>query len=151
MARKKLTKEERHQVYEIFGGRCAYCGCKINENNFEADHLEPVRELDGEMLNPENDDISNFFPSCKSCNRLKGSLPIEYFRKKIEDQLRQFNEYNSHFRLMIRFNLIKPTPHKVRFYFEDARKTLYNKLSDNQKDIDKDIQDVVNDNFYEIL
>ena len=118
MTRKKLTKEERHGVYMKYGGHCAYCGCKIEESKFEADHIKAVRELDGEMLNPKNDDISNFYPSCISCNRLKGSLPLEYFRKRIEAQLEMFERDNSQFRLLERFNLIKKTPHKIEFYFE---------------------------------
>jgi len=118
MKRKKLTKEQRLAIFNMYSGHCAYCGCVISENKFDVDHLKSVREMHGVMLNPENDVISNLVPSCRSCNRRKGSLPLECFRKSIEDQLNQFRKYGSSFAIMERYKQIKATPHKVKFYFE---------------------------------
>lgn len=37
--RRKLTAAERQQIYEKFGGRCAYCGCEITIKEMQADQL----------------------------------------------------------------------------------------------------------------
>ena len=52
--RRKLTAAERQQIYEKFGGRCAYCGCKITIKDMQADHVVPLH-LGGA------DDISNLY------------------------------------------------------------------------------------------
>lgn len=36
--RKKLTKIQRKIVYDKTGGRCAYCGCELEINNFHVDY-----------------------------------------------------------------------------------------------------------------
>jgi len=118
MSRKKITKEQRHDIFLRFHGRCAYCGCGINEDKFEVDHVEAIRELGGEILNKDNDNLDNLFPSCCSCNRLKSSLPLEYFRKKIENQVAQFERDSANFRLIERFEQIKIVPKPVIFFFE---------------------------------
>jgi len=38
-----LTKNQRAELREMFGGRCAYCGCELPEKGWHADHIEPVR------------------------------------------------------------------------------------------------------------
>jgi len=118
MSRKKLSKEQRTKIFNMYDGHCAYCGCKIDINKFDVDHLKPVREIDGKMMNPELDNVFNMVPSCKSCNRRKGSLSLEYFRENIEAQVSQYRKYSSGFSLMERYAQIKATPHKVKFYFE---------------------------------
>lgn len=86
-----LTKKQRADLYAMFDGRCAYCGCKLPEKGWHADHIEPVlrewwkkrvkkywKMVDGKptlvketqkvgMLKPQNDVFENFFPSCQSC------------------------------------------------------------------------------------
>ena len=44
--RKKFTKSERQQIYDMFNGHCAYCGCEITLKQMQADHIEPL-ELGG--------------------------------------------------------------------------------------------------------
>lgn len=36
---KVMTKKQRQEVYDKFGGRCAYCGCELGKR-WHADHLE---------------------------------------------------------------------------------------------------------------
>ena len=60
--RRKLTAAERQQIYEKFGGRCAYCGCEITIKDMQADHVVPLH-LGGE------DDISNLYPACRNLVR----------------------------------------------------------------------------------
>ena len=55
--RKKFTKSERQQIYDMFNSHCAYCGCEITLQQMQADHIEPL-ELE----------ISNLYPSCRSAS-----------------------------------------------------------------------------------
>ena len=68
--RRKLTAAERQQIYEKFGGRCAYCGCEITIKDMQADHVVPLH-LGGE------DDISNLYPACRACNHYKSTYTVE--------------------------------------------------------------------------
>ena len=37
----KLSKKQREELKQKFGGHCAYCGIELGER-WQADHLEPV-------------------------------------------------------------------------------------------------------------
>ncbi|EAT1503731.1 HNH endonuclease, partial [Salmonella enterica] len=81
----KISKIQRAELRMKFGGRCAYCGCKLPEKGWHADHVEPVRrdfELvrapvgsgvthvarsTGKVMHPELHAIENLFPSCAPC------------------------------------------------------------------------------------
>ena len=64
-----LSKKKREALRMKFGGKCAYCGCELNQR-WQADHIEPVRRISrwergidgrtrtvytGEMERPDND------------------------------------------------------------------------------------------------
>ena len=70
--RRKLSNIERQQLYDMFEGHCAYCGCEITLKQMQADHVEPL-ELGGA------DNISNLFPTCRSCNHYKHSITLSIF------------------------------------------------------------------------
>ena len=36
-----MTKKQRQEVFDKFGGRCAYCGCELGKG-WHLDHIEPV-------------------------------------------------------------------------------------------------------------
>ena len=38
---KQLTKKQREQIFNKFGGKCAYCGCEL-PIRWHADHIEPI-------------------------------------------------------------------------------------------------------------
>ena len=57
-----ISKKVRESVYQKYGGRCAYCGRKIDYKNMWVDHFRPVRALSTD--NADVDDISNLMPSC---------------------------------------------------------------------------------------
>ncbi len=38
-----MTKAKRFQVYNKYGGRCAYCGKKIEYKDMQVDHIDPQR------------------------------------------------------------------------------------------------------------
>lgn len=72
-----LTPFERQQIYDKFGGCCAYCGCEITIKEMQADHVVPLY-LGGA------DDISNLYPACRACNHYKSTFDVEKFRAVIE-------------------------------------------------------------------
>lgn len=112
MTRKRLTASERQQIYEKFGGRCAYCGCEITVKDMQADHVIPLH-LGGA------DDISNLYPACRACNHYKSTFDVEGFRAVIERAPNTLMRDSATYRNIARFGLIhhleKPT---VQFYFE---------------------------------
>jgi uncharacterized protein (TIGR02646 family) len=71
-----MSKKKRRQVYQKFGGRCAYCGSSLSIEAFHVDHIEP------KCVSGSND-LSNLFPSCGACNVCKGPLGVEQFRSKL--------------------------------------------------------------------
>lgn len=113
--RKKFTKSERQQIYDMFNGHCAYCGCEITLQQMQADHIEPL-ELGGA------DELSNLYPSCRSCNHYKNTFTIERFRKALEHMPDVLMRDNVTYKNAVRFGLIKHSENpKVEFYFEKVR------------------------------
>lgn len=66
----------KRQVFDKFESRCAYCGCRLASDIQTIDHIFPLAEGG---LNK----ITNFFPACIGCNRLKGSLDLKEFKDKL--------------------------------------------------------------------
>jgi cytochrome P450 len=75
---------ERNMVYEKFGGRCAYCGVPLHRDRFDVDHVQP-------QSRGGSSDLSNLFPSCQTCNRVKSDRNIQewkdYIRHRIAERL----------------------------------------------------------------
>lgn len=124
----KLTKAQREYVKNKYGGRCAYCGSEL-QNRWHADHLEPVeRKLKyipgkgvvctGEMHNPKADSIENMMPSCPSCNIDKHSLPLESWRRQVQDSCNILTRNTTTYRRARRFGLVEETGVQIEFYFE---------------------------------
>jgi hypothetical protein len=131
----KLTKAQRKQVFDMFGGKCAYCGCDLPEKGWHADHIKPVdRELKwgqdpktgygrmvatGKLGRPENDHIDNIFPACAPCNIDKGPNDLEGWRgwlnERIVDGLRR---NSSTFRHAERFGRVVIVREPLVFWFE---------------------------------
>jgi len=121
-------KEERRLVFEKTGGKCAYCGCVLTHKSMTVDHIEPiVRPLEfkkGKVVTknmkgtPEQEDLSNKLPACRSCNSLKGSYSIESFRSLVADLTQSSIRNESKFRTMLRFGLIEVINDPIVFEFE---------------------------------
>jgi hypothetical protein len=77
----------------------------------QVDHVKPLSS-GGE------DTVENMLPSCRSCNHRKGGSTLESFRKQIERFLHVLERDNVTYRNAVRFGLIIPNPHPIRFYFE---------------------------------
>ena len=119
MNRPKISKEEREFVYNLCGGRCAYCGCEITKKNMQIDHIVPFEFADGLKSNGYNaNSIDNYLPSCRSCNNYKHTLTIPKFRKAIFRWHEVLMRDSVTYRNAVRFEQVKPNQHKPEFYFE---------------------------------
>lgn len=86
---KRQRKNKRIKVYNKYGGHCAYCGIELKIEEMTVDHVFPKS-----LLHFSGNEFENLNPSCRQCNSVKSSYPLELFR----------------FRLL--------GCHKKRFYFE---------------------------------
>lgn len=97
-----MTK--RQNVFNITEGRCYYCGCKIDLNNFHMDHF--IAKSNGGKVK------KNLVPACVDCNLSKGNLTIEEFREKLIEMAT-----NTHIgRMMSKYHCKSIDP--IVFYFE---------------------------------
>lgn len=97
-------KVNRRKIYEITNGKCFYCGCDLDFNNFHADHFVS-KFMGGKQRN-------NLVPSCPDCNLCKGKLEIEQFRQKIKNIL------NDRFEGRILKKYYGIEEQEIKFYFE---------------------------------
>lgn len=119
----KLTKAQRAELREKFGGRCAYCGCELPER-WHADHYEPVvRNWGGyekvkPAERPERHRMDNMMPACPPCNISKGSMPLEAWREWLAGHINSLNQYHPIYRLAKAYGLVQETGAAVVFHFE---------------------------------
>lgn len=116
LPRKAISKKVREQVYDMFDGHCAYCGCNIEYKDMQVDHIE------SHMMNKGIDDISNYYPSCKDCNHFKMCSPIERFRKNIKDTIKTCSKRNKDYlwdRIYRKYGLDKNPDKEINFLFEE--------------------------------
>jgi 5-methylcytosine-specific restriction endonuclease McrA len=135
-----LSKAQRKQVWDKSGGVCWYCGNKLPEKGWHADHVDAVYRLptkasyasawgvvpesiqklldNGGMEKPENNKISNIVPACAPCNLFKSVFTVEQFRNEISFQVDRARKTSVNFRTAERFGLIECRPIKVVFWFE---------------------------------
>lgn len=116
MNRKSISKEIRKGVYEKYGGRCAYCGKKIEYKDMQVDHLIPL----GSYTQNGTDDFENLMPACRRCNHYKRANSLECWRKMIETIPLKLERDSYIYKVAIDYGLIESKPHKVVFYFEEA-------------------------------
>lgn len=125
----KLTKAQREQLKNKFGGHCAYCGCDLGDK-WHADHIEPVDRVmvdcekrgiktSNQMHKPHLDTIENLNPACVPCNSNKSSIPLEKWRDAIAHYRDvQLLRDSTHARHLHRFGLIEIKDKPVVFFFE---------------------------------
>ncbi len=65
-----LSKQFRHQLYEIASGKCSICSGLFEESFLQIDHRIPY-EVSAGMLNNGNWNIDDYMLLCRSCNRAK--------------------------------------------------------------------------------
>jgi len=122
--------KKRKVIFDMFNGKCAYCGCDLPEKGFHIDHIKPIDRqsyynihqrkwvLTGKLGRPENDNVDNMFPSCPSCNINKRDMTLEQFRKSIEHFMISLNRDSTQYKIAKRYGLLTETIKPVIFYFE---------------------------------
>ncbi|OQA82120.1 MAG: HNH endonuclease [bacterium ADurb.Bin236] len=110
--RRQLNRRERESVFRKCGGRCAYCGCELSYKEMTVDHVEPLHQ-------GGKDELENMLPACRSCNHRKSSSTVESYRRQVESFLKVLERDSVTYRNAVRFGLIIPNPHRVKFYFEE--------------------------------
>ena len=118
--RRKLTKQERLEVYRKMGGHCAYCGSVLKYEDMQVDH---VKALNG-WSEEGPDTLDNMLPACRSCNHYKSAMSIESFRKMVENMPTALERDSVTYRNALRFGLVAPNPHPITFYFERYQKVI---------------------------
>ena len=108
-----MKKETRVEVYNKYGGHCAYCGKKIEYKDMQVDHIKAKKGVER-----GTDDIENLNPSCRACNFRKGTMSIGQFRKEIVRQCEGIVKRSFQVRQSIDYGLIKVDIHPILFYFE---------------------------------
>lgn len=125
-----MSKEQRQKVFEMFGGKCAYCGCDLGKR-WHVDHVQAMHRdsrydkekgkfvATGTCQHPENDREDNYMPACASCNISKSTMTVEKFKAWIQDSVRRLNTHNyNSYKFGKRYGLIQETGIEVKFYFE---------------------------------
>ena len=112
--RKTIPKKVREKVYQMYNGRCAYCGTEIAYKDMQVDHATPLR-IGGA------DDITNFMPACRSCNHYKATFDIEGFRNYLSNIHKRLVRDSVPYQVAERFGIVKHVSDDVKFYFEEMR------------------------------
>lgn len=115
--RKRLRKSERMDIYNKTNGRCAYCGFELRYEDMQVDHIVP---LNG-WSQKGSDTIDNMLPACRSCNHYKSRSTLEGFRKMVEAMPDVLMRDSVTYRNAVRFGLVTPSKHQVKFYFEQIK------------------------------
>lgn len=113
--RKKLSKDDRLEIYKKTDGHCAYCGIEIEVKDMQIDHVFPLSR--GGL-----DEKENMFPACRSCNHYKSTMDLEDFREEIGKWHERLIRDSVTYKNAVRFGVVTPTPKKVIFYFEAMSK-----------------------------
>lgn len=112
--RRRLSKEERMQVYSKMNGHCAYCGCELAYKDMQVDHIVALNAY----KNQGTDTLHNMFPACRSCNHYKSSMSLESFRSMLENMPKALMRDSVTYKNSVRYGLVIPNPKPVKFYFE---------------------------------
>lgn len=113
--RRRLTPAERRTVYNMTGGKCAYCGTPMSFSDMQVDHVVPLHQGGA-------DEPFNMFPACRSCNHYKRGMSLEKWRAQLEAIPATLERDCYTYRQGVRFGLVVPAPHTVEFYFERVSK-----------------------------
>lgn len=125
MARKALSKKTRLAVFNKFGGYCSYCGKKLEYKDMQVDHLIPhQRERFKRYTEEELECFENYMPACRRCNHYKRAHSLEVFRLMIEEIPKKLYRDSYIYKVGLDFNLLVPTEHKIKFFFEQIEEGL---------------------------
>lgn len=77
-----MKKSIREQVYNKFGGKCAYTGQPLDEK-WQVDHMHPRCYYQWRIAEGDPDHIDNLMPVCRIINHYKRSHTLESWRTYI--------------------------------------------------------------------
>jgi len=80
-----IPEHIKKQVYKKFNNRCAYCGEKLTPDTRTIDHIVPLSEGGTNY-------VTNFFPACIHCNKLKSSLSLRDFKVQLRVEMFYFEQ-----------------------------------------------------------
>lgn len=117
LPRKGISKMTRLNVFAKYNGRCAYCGCELELDKMQVDHLVAHMGEGGE------DTLDNYMPACEVCNRKKSNSSLDGFRKTIKHcgeihRKRKKPIMADSDKLAIKYGLTEQD-HEITFYFEN--------------------------------
>lgn len=119
--RKAISKKMREAIYNKYGGRCAYCGKKIEYKDMQVDHLIPIqRERFGKFSEDQIECFENYMPADRRCNHYKRANSLEAFRKMVEEIPSKLYRDNYIYKVGLDYALIEPHERKIKFYFEQV-------------------------------
>lgn len=113
---------KRTRLYDKTDGRCAYCGCKLNELNYSVDHLQPKSK-------GGTNEEENLFLCCKSCNSRKKNRTLEELRFYLS--LKFFNM--PHFKYEQFLYLKSIIKDFEKLFFPSGQITFYYEYRENEK------------------
>lgn len=119
-----ISKKTREEVYQKYGGRCAYCGRNIEMKDMQVDHFIP-QCLDfvfvaGEYKGIDSvDDIKNLMPACRSCNHYKRAHSLETFRRYIEEIPKKLRK-DYIYKIGVIYGNVVENEKPIKFYFEEV-------------------------------
>lgn len=127
---KSLSQEKRRYIYDMFDGKCAYCGCDILYSKFHVDHITPkYRGMTQEQMDrygynavKGKDIMENYYPSCASCNSSKSAHSLEFWRKELYAKKERIKRDVPTFNLLLRFGCIVEIDKPIVFYFEKFKR-----------------------------
>lgn len=125
-----MKKELRVQVYNKYGGRCAYCGKEIAYKDMQVDHLTPkilahwyISERAKQSMKVVGDSIDSFenlMPSCRRCNHYKRAYRLDEFRRLMKTLHKRIQkDYIS--KVAIDYGIVRLIPFDGIFYFEKCK------------------------------
>lgn len=109
--RKRITKADRLQVFNKYGGRCAYCGREMEIKEMQVDHMIPLRAGGA-------DEMCNYMPACRRCNHYKRGSSLEVFREMVEKIPQKLWRDSYIFRVGVDYGFFESNEKVVVFYFE---------------------------------
>ncbi|OGS69042.1 MAG: hypothetical protein A3F91_03400 [Flavobacteria bacterium RIFCSPLOWO2_12_FULL_35_11] len=119
-----MNKETREKVWLKYRKHCAYCGTIIEYKQMQVDHIVArwhdytEEQCNKYCLDKGSNELHNLNPSCARCNRWKGTMNIETFRKEIQKQLERLRRDSNQYRMALDYKMIRENNKPITFYFE---------------------------------
>jgi len=113
-----IDKQKRILVYKKYKGRCAYCGVKLQPDNFQVDHIDPQRKGTAYFHRSGRNDMKNLNPSCRTCNASKSDKTLEQFRDSLNDKIEFIKRELPITNVLIRLGVLRIKKMPIIFWFE---------------------------------